>query len=91
MVVLTLLPLEAGAQSARCAARETVVSHLETRFGEIQLSVGLQPGQGLIELFANPESGSWTILLTTPEGISCLMAAGGDFQSRGLRKAGRAA
>ncbi len=68
-------PAEASAMM-RCGERDAVIEHLSSRFGETLRSLGVQHGQGLIEIFANADSGSWTILLTTPSGISCLMAAG---------------
>jgi len=66
---------EAGA-AMRCGERRAVIEHLASRFGETRRSLGFQQGRGLIEIFANPVSGSWTILLTTPGGTSCLVAAG---------------
>ena len=83
--LLALSPAPAPAQM-RCGQRAEVIRHLETRFGETQRSIGLQEGRGIVEIFANPDSGSWTILLTTPEGVSCLMAAGDSFRDRAPRR-----
>ncbi|MEO0623982.1 MAG: hypothetical protein AAFU49_11330 [Pseudomonadota bacterium] len=74
-------PSTAEAQM-RCGKRDVVISHLTKKYGETQRSVGLQEGRGMVEIFANPDSGSWTILLTTPNGMSCLMAAGEAYEAR---------
>jgi hypothetical protein len=34
----------------------------------------------LVELFASPETGSWTILVTRPDGVTCLLAAGHSIE-----------
>lgn len=79
-LLVLLAVLLAGAlpapSQARCGQRDEVVRRLEHRHGETRRSAALQDGRGVLELFANAETGSWTILLTTPSGLSCLMAAG---------------
>lgn len=79
MLVAAVPSADAQAQSMRCGDRESVIDRLQTKYGEVQRSVGLQQGRGIVEIFANPRSGSWTIIITTPEGKSCLMAAGEAF------------
>ncbi|MEM9145598.1 MAG: hypothetical protein AAGC57_05315 [Pseudomonadota bacterium] len=81
MLISPALGSDAEAQM-RCGKRDQVINHLETKYGETQRSVGLQQGRGMIEIYANADSGSWTILLTTPNGMSCLMAAGEAFEAR---------
>lgn len=71
----------ADAQQMRCGKRDKVVGHLASKYGETRHSIGLQQGRGVVELFANAESGSWTILLTTPQGVSCLIASGDAYQA----------
>lgn len=59
-----------------CAARSEIVARLTDRYGETLQSAGLSRGHDLLEVFASPGTGSWTILLTTPRGLSCLVASG---------------
>ncbi len=74
-------PLPAAAEGQlRCGERERIVAHLERKYGETRRSIGLQQDSRLVEVFANAESGSWTILITTPHGVSCLIAAGSAYQ-----------
>lgn len=53
---------------ALCAARETVLERLSTRYGETRQSIGLSINNSMMELFASMETGSWTITLTRPDG-----------------------
>ncbi|MGR3617145.1 MAG: hypothetical protein ACU0BB_14025 [Paracoccaceae bacterium] len=70
------------ASAATCAMRDAVVERLQSKFSE-QLTVGgLQTGrtaQSVMEIWASDETGTFTVLLTNPNGISCIVAAGTDF------------
>ncbi|QUJ76883.1 hypothetical protein KDD17_02145 [Sulfitobacter albidus] len=72
---------QAAAQSARnCAPRDVVVERLATGYGETRQSVGLGANNAMVEVFASEETGSWTILITAPSGVSCLVASGQSFE-----------
>jgi hypothetical protein len=78
-IMLTTNP--ALANPTNCAQRTEMVEKLKIRFGESRQSIGLTPGGQALELFAHPEKGTWTILLTLPNGTSCMMASGHDYQA----------
>ena len=67
------------AQGRLCAERDKLIGQLESQHGETRQSVGLQRDRGVIETFANTDTGSWTIIVSLPTGISCLVAAGDAF------------
>ncbi len=58
-----------------CGERATLVGHLKQQFGEEQEDAKLQSDKELLELFAS-EKGTWSILLSSPNGTSCIVAAG---------------
>ena len=71
----------ADAQGARnCAPRDQVVARLAEGYGETRQSIGLGANKSVIEVFASDETGSWTITMTAPNGITCLMASGQAFE-----------
>ena len=74
-------PASGHAQERSCAARSQVVERLAARFGETLQSLGMQSAVGLVEIYASPATGTWTILLTSPDGTSCLLAAGEAWES----------
>ncbi len=76
IALLACTPHAEAAESGACAARGEVVAKLEQRFGETLRSAGLQRKDGLVEVFASEKTGTWTILVTRPDGLSCLLAAG---------------
>jgi hypothetical protein len=58
-----------------CGERGALVGLLRSQYGEEQEDVSLQNDQALVELFAS-EKGTWSILLSSPNGTSCVVAAG---------------
>ncbi len=64
----------------RCMSRDEAVDWLETRFGEQAIGRGLaDEGRVMFEIFTGPQ-GTWTLLVSTPEGPSCIIADGFDWQ-----------
>lgn len=74
------------AYAANCAMRDTVVERLASKYSEALTAGGLQGAQGsatIIEVWASKESGTFTVIVTNPQGVSCVVAAGTDwFQSK---------
>ena len=67
---------EAAERSQPCADRARVVERLEAQFGEVRQAMGLNAGNAVVEVYASAETGTWTILVTGPDGVSCLIASG---------------
>ncbi|TMV07226.1 hypothetical protein FGK63_14075 [Ruegeria sediminis] len=70
------------ASAASCAARDSVVSKLQDKYSEQLTFGGLQSIRGaksVMEVWSSKETGTYTILLTHANGISCIVAAGTDF------------
>ena len=79
IAALGLAGVSAGnAQPARtiCGERDMVVDTITDRFGETRQSWGLGPNNRIVEIFASEETGTWTITITSPDGTTCLVAAG---------------
>ena len=68
-------------QTRNCGPRELVVSRLAEGYGETRQSMGLGANNAVIEVFASDESGSWTITVTTPNGMTCLVASGQAYET----------
>jgi len=64
-----------------CADRTAVIEKLTKKFGETRRSMGLAANSGIVELHASDDTGSWTITVTHPNGITCLITAGGSFET----------
>lgn len=67
--------------NGNCAPRQVVVERLATTYGETRQSIGLGANNAVVEVFASQESGSWTITVTSPAGVTCMVASGMAFET----------
>lgn len=74
-------PLPAFAQGNNCAPREVVIARLAEKYGEARQSIGMGQQGMVMETFANHSTGSWTITVTLPTGMTCLMASGQSYEA----------
>lgn len=69
-----------------CAPRDRIVMILAERYGEVLMGAGLQSATQMLEIFTSLETGSWTVLITHVDGISCIAASGTDWLNAELDK-----
>ena len=62
-----------------CGNHADIEKRLQTGYQEVRTGVGLAGNGGLIELYTS-EKGTFTIVLTRPNGMSCLMAVGENWE-----------
>jgi len=77
---ILLTAQNAYSQGANCANRDAVVTRLATAYGETRHSMGLGANNAVIEVFASDETGTWTITVTTTDGMTCLVASGQAYE-----------
>ncbi|MEM9012270.1 MAG: hypothetical protein AAGE18_13655 [Pseudomonadota bacterium] len=78
-------PVAAQAQhqmpgQSTCAVRDQVVDRLSERFGETPAGIGLSNPNALVEVWTSDETGTWTILVTRADGVSCVVASGSNWR-----------
>ena len=79
LVVMALWPSLAHAQAA-CAPHNVLLEQLADLYGEARLTVALDRAGNMIETWANLDTGTWTITVTTPGGPTCIIGAGHAFE-----------
>lgn len=72
---------QASERTAPCFKRSDLVVYLADRFEETPQVVAVTDAGMLLEVFASKSGATWTMALTTPAGLTCLMATGQDWQS----------
>jgi hypothetical protein len=70
----------AQAQQMQCGPLTNLRAALAERFKEQPVSAGLQSDGRLFEVFASPDTGTWTAVTTSPAGIACIVATGKSWQ-----------
>ena len=78
---------QAGAQTAACGERSAVLTTLKGKYAEKPESMGLA-GNGTVVEVLSSEDGTWTIIMTAPNGVSCLLAAGDYWRRLPKQEAG---
>ncbi len=76
--VALALGTAANAQN-NCGPRDQVINRLSANFGEVFSGGGLQNDSAVFEVWISEDESTWTILMTRPDGMSCIMAAGTDW------------
>ncbi len=78
-ILLALFVAFPALAQTQCGARDSIVASLEDRYSEVPVSMGLASNGAMIEVFAS-ETGSFTIIITQPNGVSCMVAAGAYWE-----------
>lgn len=81
-VVILLFPMVTnGRAQGICMRSPDIYKSLSQDYGEVRIGTGLGINGELIEVWTNPESRSFSILVTLASGISCMSASGGSWDS----------
>lgn len=67
-------------QSMACGERDEMLSHLSGKYQEEPVAMGLATNGSVVEILASAAGGSFTIVYTTPDGLTCMMAAGSNWE-----------
>ena len=59
-----------------CNDRTSTLNYLAAEYGEQLIEAKKIEGYGLLEILKSPTKGTWTLLVTDPNGNSCILATG---------------
>ena len=83
--LLFLAATATPAAAMLCVDRVDMLDRLASEYEEELIEVRVMEEQGLLEILASPSQGTWTLLLTKPGGISCVLATGKGLDKSKLR------
>lgn len=79
-----LIPLPAFGQMARpgavCGERGKFLTHLGQNHKETPAAMGVTASGRVLEVLTS-EDGTWTIIITHPNGVTCMVAAGQAWEA----------
>lgn len=81
LVLLASLAPAARAQSA-CATHAGMIDHLMQTYAEARVAIAFSGAGRLVEVFTSSDGGTWTIVITTPQGLSGILIAGETWDDR---------
>lgn len=76
-----ILWTDAAFAAPQCGPRDAVLAHLAEKYDESRRSIGLAADRMVMEVFASEATGTWSITVTTPDGMTCLVASGKDYET----------
>lgn len=80
----------AAAQSSQrmpCHKASEIAKQLGSKYDEAPVAFGLQSNGNLLQVYASEDKGTWTVVSTTPAGVSCIVAAGKSWEDIPFDKA----
>jgi len=75
LALFLVLPFSATA-AALCTPRDVLVAQLGADYAETAVARGLSHQGVVVEVFSSGDGSTWTIVITRPNGASCVVAAG---------------
>ena len=64
-----------------CESREAVLAYLSDQYSEAPVAMGVAKNGGLVEVLTSGAGSTFTIIVTTPNGRTCMVAAGEGWES----------
>lgn len=80
LILATALAASPAMAQERCGPTEAVYSDLAQSYQERRMSTGDATNGAVLETWANTVTGTWTVFVTLPNGMSCAVASGTGFQ-----------
>lgn len=78
-LVFGMAALAPPAWAATCGPRDQMVSHLTEKYQETRRGAGLSSATRVVEFWSSAQTGSFTLLLSYPNGMTCLLATGNNW------------
>lgn len=79
LALLLLVVFPAKAEQLVCGERKGIIETLNDIYHEQLTGAGITATGDLMEMYTSP-NGSWTALVTTPGGASCVLGIGKDWE-----------
>ena len=76
-----MLASPAALAAPSCNERDKALGHLARKYQEAPVAAGVTNGGGLVEVLTTSNGATWTIIVTFPDGVSCLVAAGEGWRN----------
>lgn len=84
IVFYAIAAIPSNAAGRVCGERAKMAAFLAKRYGEKPRAMGVaSSGKSVMEIYTS-EKGSWTVLMTTSKGVTCIMSAGHSWDERDI-------
>ena len=78
-MLASVLPVTAMAQNVPCGDPAKVIGHLVGKYGERPIGAGMMTGSAPMMIYANPKTGTFSIVVRQANGSACLVLGGTGY------------
>ena len=79
---LHLITAPGAVAAPQCDQRDRMAQVLQEKYKETPVALGVTAQGALVEVLTTAGGTTWSIIVTTPEGLSCLVAAGEGWRTK---------
>src|SRR5262249_21778932 len=85
IIAMAMISLNAASATAQvvCGKRTEILSGFAKAYHEVEQAIGIADSGGLIEVLVSP-TGTWTMIVTKPGGLTCIIGSGRDWNTRAV-------
>ena len=78
-LIFGMAALAPPASAQTCGPRDQLVAQLTEKYKEISRGVGLTSATQVVEFWSSKTTGSFSVLVTYPNGTTCILATGSNW------------
>ena len=82
LAVAVILVSSAAVAQVPCGQRDKIVKWLAVKYKEAPIATGVSSQGSLIEVLSTHDGETWTVIVTSPDGNSCLIANGQGWRAK---------
>jgi hypothetical protein len=82
LAVALFLVSSAAMAQVPCGQRDNIVKWLAANYKEAPIASGVSSKGSLIEVLSTRDGDTWTVIVTSPDGTSCLIASGQGWRAK---------
>jgi len=64
-----------------CDQRASIIGHMAEKYREAPVAIGVTSTGSIVEVLTTGDGTTWTIIVSNPNGTSCLVAAGEGWRA----------
>jgi len=76
-------------QTLLCDQRASIIGHMAEKYREAPVAIGVTSTGSIVEVLTTGDGTTWTIIVSNPNGTSCLVAAGEGWRALEYDKTAR--
>ncbi len=82
LALAVFLVSSAAVAQVSCGQRDKIVEWLAVKYKEAPIATGVSNNGRLVEVLTTQDGDTWTLIVTSPDGNSCLIGSGQGWRAK---------